>query len=344
MGDKNKQRSLSTSVADKIPIERQYEFIGKLAAIDAKLDQNNENLSKIKSQIENLRVEDIHTILTDFDVDTLTDTFSKLCVDKSISQIDTKMNGHKNDLKFSGKYNESVTTFLQKLSFLEQANAWSSPKYFAQILLSLNGAALRYYNNEIAKDPNRFKTEDDKNKLQDDPQKLREFLKKSFEPSETFSDILSKVVTGSQRRNESVDDFANRMINLFERSEVLDEKIQMGLILNGLRSDISQALEQRTDISDMNSMITWARKLESIYYKHKTNTPIVATMEESPNRVHYGKGDRSAINCYTCGGNHLQRNCNIFKLSQDDFSYRGGYYKHFSGGIGRGYDENDASC
>ena len=62
---------------------------------------------------------------------------------------------------------------------------------------------------------------------------------------------------------------------------MLDEKIQMGLILNGLRSDISDALKQRSDIDDMKSMITWARKLESIYYKHKTISPILASMETS---------------------------------------------------------------
>ena len=92
-------------------------------------------------------------------------------------------------------------------------------------------------------------------------------MRKSFEPSDTFSDILSRVVYDSQKINESVDDFANRMIRLFERSEELDEKIQMSLFLHGLRSDISQALKQRTDVLDMNSLIRWARKLESLYYK-----------------------------------------------------------------------------
>ena len=82
--------------------------------------------------------------------------------------------------------------------------------------------------------------------------------------------------------------------------------------MNGLRSDISDALKQRSDITDMKSMITWARKLESIYYKHKTDSPILASMETS--LIRDGVHDtRRRIEYYTSNGNHQQRSCEQFE-------------------------------
>ena len=262
MGDKHKHQS-----DYKIPLDKQYGFIEEIAKISAKINENQSGLKEIKQKIDNLNIEEIHTVLADFNVDKLSDQF-----DESISQIETQMDasGYKNTLKFSGKSSENVTTFLQKLSFLAKANTWSNEKYFAQILLSLDGTALRYYNNAIAQEPEKFQTQDEKDILKDDPEKLRKFLKKSFESSNTFADILSKVVNDPQRRSESCESYCDRMIDSMDSSsEVIDEKIQMGLLLNGLRSDISQALRQRADITNMNDLVTWARKLEKIYDRPK---------------------------------------------------------------------------
>ena len=321
LGGKTRSSSVSDKDTVRVPLDRQFDFINKLATLDAKLESYKEDFKNIKTQIDDLKVEDIHTVLTDFDINTLTDKLDSLTLNESISQVQTTMeSGAKNTLKFGGRINENVTLFLQKIELLERANAWTKEKYFAQILLSLQDSAMRYYNTSVKEDSQKFKTEsEDKKTTYDDPVKLREFLNTTFKASDNFGDILTRISSDTMRKNESVENYLNRIMPLIEKVQMTDE-IQRGLILNGLRSDISQALRLRNDIKSVNDLVTWAKKIEQVFYRYKHDTPIVASLSNSRNAV--GGARPRDIRCFACGKlGHIQRNCNakIEKANKEHF-------------------------
>ena len=321
LGGKTRSTSESDTGAFKVPVDRQFDFIQKLATLDAKLESYKEDFKTIKTQIDDLNIEDIHTVLTDFDIDTLTDKLDSLTLNESVSQVQTTMeSGAKNTLKFGGKCNENVALFLQKIELLEKANGWTKEKYYAQILLSLQDSAMRYYNTAVQEDSQKFKTTSEDGKTTfDDPAKLRDFLSKTFKASDNFGDVLTRISNDTMRKGESVETYLNRIMPIIETVEMTDE-IQRGVILNGLRSDISQTLRLRNDIKSVNDLVTWAKKVEQVYYKYKHDTPIVASLSNPRNAV--GGARPRDVRCFTCGQlGHVQRNCNANKENFQSKTY-----------------------
>ena len=115
-------------------------------------------------------------------------------------------------LKFSGAKDECPTEFLQKLSYLKLANDWTDDQYFGNCLVSLSGAAFRFYNQEVKKDPNIFKSKNESCSFVNSPDKLFTALKEEFKPQDSFSDILTRCMTDKQQSSESINDSLQKIL------------------------------------------------------------------------------------------------------------------------------------
>ena len=227
----------------------------------------------------------------------------------------------KHTLKFSGTNGETPSEFLQKLSFFKEANGWSDDVYFGNCLISLTGAAFRYYNQEVANDPNKFKSKDGSGNWQNDPNKLFKGLKEQFKPTETFSDVLTRIFDDKQKPTESTDDYISRALDTLDTSN-LPEDIKLALLIEGLKPEISSLIKQRTDIETTYDLTNWARRLSNILCVQKTSTnPVINAADgfvaSDPQPDAAFDTTNTIFTCFNCHQvGHLQRDCPKFKNNQ----------------------------
>ena len=258
-------------------------------------------------------------------VEVLTDRVNSLSVDTKPNAINMASTA-KNKLTFSGRPDEDIDELITRIEFMTLANNWNNEQLFGQILCTLRENALRWYSSKNVDD---FKS-DDKN----DPAKLKAALKERFKSVLTQGDIMQKAFEEKQKPGESVDVYISKMLPRLAKLDNLSEDYKVSMLINGFLPVVSDQLKLRSDLTSIEAVEKWAKKVESLNFVKKSAT--VNVVEAGPSSSST-QNQAKQIACFNCGGNHFKRDCpNRFsRLNQmgsrgrgKQSNFRGKYVAH----------------
>ena len=251
---------------------------------------------------------------------------------------------------------------------LKLANNYSNDQLFGQALVTLQGDAKWWYQSQPA---DAFTPGEGARDTQFDL--LATALRDKFKLDTTPGDVISEVLALKQTKIQTVDEYISLVLKKFDLAPDLSEEMKCSLLIAGFQEEIQDALRLK-DLKTVVDLQRWARRVERMSFAKKQKGIFVSTADaeevrlvkkpvihtpavKRPQRQYMGNRRSVLGPCWTCGGPHMQRNCqrqapDYQSRSQGAFhpgrGYRGQRFigafharggRNMSGGFGRGHHQ-----
>jgi len=240
---------------------RTFELITKLATLEGKVDNIIANSLTYKTEL--LRGID-NSIL-------------------SINNIDIPTMSAKNNLKFSGRADESAEDLIKKIELLKLANGWTDSKTLGNALVTLENEAKLWYEQQDDDffSPARANADDP---IPDPTFAIfkTKFLEK-YKEDKSPGDLMFEVLSKKQIRGQSVDDYISAINPKLTKVKNLTEEMRVSLAINGFLPMIQDQLKLK-ELKTMKDLELWARRIEKMSFIQKsTLSPSVDAIETENN-------------------------------------------------------------
>ena len=263
-------------------VSRQFDIAQKLGELEGSIQHLGENLAATTGS--------------------LSDRFEKLLVNTfqpegGVPCFQSVTMTTKNKITFSGKATECVDNFCDQLGYLSIANKYTDEQKYAQTLLSLKGPALQWFKGQ---DETTFKGADGKLS----PKLLHVALKARFKPDKRPGDLMMKIMDDKMRPTETVDQYLDRILPLFEWLD-MDESLQAGLLQNGFLPYIRNELKIKGDLNTIAEVERFARRVQDM----KPDLVRPMNVPEPPHEINQTLNNPKPVACFKCSGPHYIRDC-----------------------------------